>query len=188
MPTAAANSVYLDSKRRVEKSWQGFKAYMGWEGKNKPPQAQRLLTQFPAPPPSPPKSPAPTTAATSTSTPPPAPSTASDAQQQAPPSSTPPLGNPAYERFGISLPDPSKAPTIDVSYLRMHLRKQHKHFHIQPPRGTFIVSGLIEVVGNRGKMTLDVAAAYDPKIGRYVMLTANLRSLTEFKQRPKGGP
>jgi hypothetical protein len=190
-PTAVAHSVYLDMKRRVRMQWRGWKKYMGWEDEGKAPTAQKVLTQLSAPPPSTPKSPVPTTTASSTSAPPPTPSNTSDAQGKdvsSTSSSASPSSNSITERFSNSLPDPRKVHTMDLTFFRMMFRKNHKHTQPQPPRGTFAVTGLIEIIGTKAKLTLDVVAAYDPKMGRYVMLAAKLRSLTEYKQTPKGGP
>ncbi|KAF1959404.1 hypothetical protein CC80DRAFT_440888 [Byssothecium circinans] len=187
VPSAVANSLYQDSKRKAAVWWKDTKKYMGWQDKPETNTAQKLLTQFPAPPASAPTTPAASTTASSATTPLPAPSATPDGDKQATPSSSSPLGNPAYERFGLTLPDPTKVPTLDLSHFRHTFRHNHRHFHLSPPRGTFIVSGLIEIVGDRAKMTLDVTAAYDPKMGRYVMLRANLRHVVDYQQRPKGG-
>ncbi|KAF2636368.1 hypothetical protein P280DRAFT_378860, partial [Massarina eburnea CBS 473.64] len=184
VPTAVAHSVYQDSKSRADGLWQGFKNYLGWQETSKPDAAQKLLTQFPMPPPSSPKSPAPSTTASSTASPPPAPSTAEDSAK---PSTTPsPLSNPANERFGLALPDPTKVPTLNLSHFRRTLHQHHKQTHMSAPRGAFFVRGLIEIVGERAKMTLDVTAAYDPKLGKYVMLSVRLRQVKDFHQRPRG--
>lgn len=191
VPTAVANSLYADTKKKVGKTWQDLRVYLGWEDSSKT-KVQRMLAQFP-PPQLPTEPQTPTNAPASS----PAPSTTSDAHQtpapspspsppeKEPASSTP--GDPAYERFGIALPKPT-ALTLDLSTFRQAFRKEHKHVKMQPPRGTFMVSGLVEIIGEKARMTLDVSAAYDPKIGKFVMLTARLRSFTEYRQNPKGGP
>jgi hypothetical protein len=183
-PTATATSLYMDVKRRADMSWREFKKYLGW--KETAPTAQRILTQMPAPPSSP-NSPAPTTAST-TSTPPPAASSSGDSQTKDSRSTSPSPSKGITERFGASLPDPTVVPTMDLAYFRAMFRKNNKQTNISPPRGTFMVGGLIEIIGERAKMTLDVAAFYDPKTARYVMLKARVRSITDYKQSPKGGP
>ncbi|KAF2679322.1 hypothetical protein K458DRAFT_347000 [Lentithecium fluviatile CBS 122367] len=187
-PTAVATAVYADAKMRALAHWRGFRKYMGWEDERTE-KLVKALAQLSSPPSSPPKSPAPTTAS-STSAPPLAPSATADTQNKDASSapSSPPSSNPITDRFGNSLPDPTKVPTMDLSYFRRMIHKNHRHVHMHPPRGTFMVSGLIEIIGERAKMTLDVAAFYDPKMGRYVMLKAKLRSITDYKQSPKGGP
>jgi len=184
-PTATATSLFMDTKRRADRSWRGFKEYMGWKETANSPTAQGFFTQMPAPPSSP-KSPAPTTAST-TSTPPSESSAAGDAETKDLTSTSPP-GKGITERFGAALPDPTVVPTMNLAYFRAMFRKNNKQTNMSPPRGTFMVGGLIEIIGERAKMTLDVAAFYDPKVGRYVMLKARVRSITDYKQSPKGGP
>ena len=55
-----------------------------------------------------------------------------------------------------------------------------------PPRGSVIVSGLVEVVGPDGLVLLDVTAAYDPKESQWVGLHAQIRRAKERRQSPKG--
>jgi hypothetical protein len=179
-PTATATSIYLDMKRRADSSWRGFKQYMGWKETAKPPTVQTILT-LPGPP-SAPKSPASTTAST-TSTPPP---TSAAGESETKDGSASSKG--ITERFGASLPDPTVVPTMDLAYFRAMFRRNNKPKMPSPPRGSFLVHGLVEVVGDRARMTLDVAASYDPKVGRYVQLVAKVRSITDYKQTPKGGP
>ncbi|KAJ4287212.1 hypothetical protein N0V90_012610 [Kalmusia sp. IMI 367209] len=181
VPTTVANSVYYDIKRRVFLSWRDFKRYIGWGNSSRPQTVQGIISALPAPP-TKSTSPNPTPAAPSAST---APSTPADVEKQSTPSAP---GNPALERFGLSLPDPKGVPTMDLLFFRLMMRKHQKQMQIQPPRGTFIVSGLVEVIGDRAKMTLDVTGVYDPRIAKYIMLQAKIRSMTEYKQRPKGGP
>ncbi|KAF2261827.1 hypothetical protein CC78DRAFT_619021 [Lojkania enalia] len=203
VPTAVANSVYADSKMRLGKQWQAIKKYFGWgeskQDKNTPMQitvtptpSSALQEPVPKPPPTTPsKVPA--------STPP----DSETQQQQTPPSAAPsesldskqpaaPLEDPFYELKGFKLPSPSAAVTIDLSAFRQTFRKNYKppwtNVMDDPPRGTFVVSGLIEIIGDKAKMTLDVSAAYDPKIGKFVALAAKTRSIVDYKQKPKGGP
>lgn len=57
-----------------------------------------------------------------------------------------------------------------------------------PPRGTFIVQGLIEVRGSRGRIQFDVLSCYDPKTGDYVVINCAVRTVKLWRQGPKGGP
>jgi hypothetical protein len=195
-PSAVANSLYADSKTKLGRTWVDLKVYMGWEQpkKNKTHLQQMIAALPPNHPPFTPQSTPSTTPSPASSTPPPTTSGA------LPPSSEPsapakeptsPIGeDPAYyDRFGLSLPKPT-ALTLDLSTFRNTFSKEHRKnvMKLQPPRGTFMVSGLVEIIGERARMTLDVAAAYDPKLGKFVMLQAKLRTLTPYRQDPKGGP
>ncbi|KAK3720868.1 hypothetical protein LTR37_003531 [Vermiconidia calcicola] len=59
---------------------------------------------------------------------------------------------------------------------------------IEPPRGAFVVQGLVEVRGQRGRMLFDVQSAYDPKAGKYVQVQAGVRGFKRWSQAPRGGP
>ena len=179
MPTNTMTSVYYDIKRRMFASWQGFARYTGLEDSPKP-TAQHIIRGLPTPTITPSSSTQAPAGLNSAALP-----ASADAEKQATPPSP---GNPALEKLGLSLPDPKQVPTMDLSYFRQVFRKHHKHMTMEPPRGTFTVSGLIEVIGDKAKMTLDVMSFYDPNQGKYVALHARIRSLTQYKQRPKGGP
>ncbi|KAK5172215.1 uncharacterized protein LTR77_003853 [Saxophila tyrrhenica] len=57
-----------------------------------------------------------------------------------------------------------------------------------PPRGSFVVQGLVEVRGQRGRMLFDVQSAYDPSQGKFVQVNAGVRGYKRWRQGPKGGP
>lgn len=59
---------------------------------------------------------------------------------------------------------------------------------MEPPRGSFVVQGLVEIKGTKGKMMFDVQSCYDPKESKYVSVSAGMRSTKPWNQRPKGGP
>ncbi|KAJ4345730.1 uncharacterized protein N0V89_011865 [Didymosphaeria variabile] len=181
MPTTVANSVYSDMKRRMYSSWLDLRKYAGFEVKE-----STVQNMFRGIPPSPitPISPKQTPTAPSTpATPAPA-----DAEKQVQPPSVSSPTNPALDKLGISLPDPNQVPTMNLAYFRLMLMKNRKPMNIEPPRGTFVVSGLVEIIGEKAKATLDVTAVYDPNAAKYVMLNAKLRTMTQYKQHPMGGP
>lgn len=198
-PSAVANSLYADTRQKAGRAWQDFRSYIGWEDKTQ--KKQEALARILTPPSLPPnfQSGAPSSANTPASSPTGATPAENAAQQQAastdPTSSTPPQKDPltstpsgnGFERFLPSLPPPTNM-TLDLSTFRASFKKEHQGLQMQPPRGTFIVTGLVEVIGDRARMTLDVAGAYDPRIGKYVMIRAGLRSITDYRQHPKGGP
>ncbi|KAF2468069.1 uncharacterized protein BDR25DRAFT_326858 [Lindgomyces ingoldianus] len=202
-PKSVANSIYADSKKKAESSWIEFKNLIGW-GNKKTETKQTTKPQLLTHPPTTPNNPEPQHAGQkSTPSPPPdspsdSPSPPSPASETRPESSSQPpsqkeptasstLDNPAYERFGLALPSP-KTLTLDLSTFRQALQREWQPYKIQPPRGTFIVHGLVELMGERAKMTLDVTATYDPSMGKFTMFTGRIRSITDYRQDPKGGP
>lgn len=64
--------------------------------------------------------------------------------------------------------------------------RKNSNKHLEPPRGTFIVHGMVELRGERGRMVFDVVALYDPKENKYVRLDASPRYFKKAKQAPKG--
>lgn len=55
------------------------------------------------------------------------------------------------------------------------------------PKGSFLVFGEVEVIGEKARAKCDVQAAYDPKEGKYLWVVCNVKHLWELKQRAKGG-
>lgn len=178
MPTSTMATVYLDMKRRMLASWQDFRRYTGLEENSKP-SVEGIIKSLPVPTVTPTESVQ--TAATPNA--PALPPQADAEKQVAPPLST----NPALEKLGLSLPDPKQVPTLDLSYFRRVFRRTQPKLSIETPRGTFVVSGLIEIIGDRAKMTLDVQGVYDPNLAKYIMMHASIRSMTQYQQRPRGG-
>jgi hypothetical protein len=179
IPTTVANSVYSDLKRRTYSLWLDLRKYAGFEVKGSP--VQNMFRGIP--PPGMSTSTTQTPVAPST----PAPTVPADAEKQAQPPSPSIPTNSALEKLGLTLPDPGQVPTMNLAYFRLMLMKNRKPMNIEPPRGTFIVSGLVELIGDKAKMTLDVTAVYDPNIAKYVMLNLKIRSMTKYKQHPRGG-
>ena len=58
----------------------------------------------------------------------------------------------------------------------------------EPPRGTFVVSGLIQMKGSKSQITLDVQAFYDPRISRFVVVNVSPKMFKKWSQSPRGGP
>jgi len=56
------------------------------------------------------------------------------------------------------------------------------------PRGSFIISGLVEIAGSRAKCTVDVVAVYDPQDSQWLNIGLAVRRIQERKQAPRGGP
>ncbi|ORY15023.1 hypothetical protein BCR34DRAFT_196978 [Clohesyomyces aquaticus] len=202
VPTAVAKSIYVDTKKKVERSWLGLQKYVGWG--NTPSKPPESLPPPPPPPPPPTQQQSPPAGKTSGSpTPPAAPANAPPAKESSSPSppQTPAtsrkepqkepetstsLESSVYKRFGVLLPSP-KTLTLDLSTFRRAFSRNQKPYVVEPPRGTFIVHGLVEVIGERAKLTLDVTAVYDPKVAQFVMFVSKLRSITDYRQEPRGG-
>lgn len=128
--------------------------------------------------------PIPTTTANATTLPTP---TASDARQS--PDSDPEARvSSTLKDMGFILPDP-KSLTLDLTQFREDFRKSYKHDVNPYPRGSIIVRGRIDVCGSRGRVVVDIIAAYDPKTERYVsFLRIKEELLIANSQSPRGGP
>lgn len=181
-PKEVSNALYLDVKRKTGQSWKNFRTYMGWEEKSESDTVQQLVQRIGAPPPPPSE-----TAPSSTAAPTPfSTSSSKDTQQTAVSPSAAPVDGPAKD-LGLVLPDPKKL-TLDLTKFRQDVKKAVKPAEMVVPRGSIMVMGLIEVYGERARMTLNVTAAYDLKQGRYIGLKAALWNFVEHRQTPKGGP
>ncbi|KAF2650216.1 hypothetical protein K491DRAFT_707704 [Lophiostoma macrostomum CBS 122681] len=190
VPLPVAHSLYVDGKSRAWTSWQDFRTYIGWESDaTKKQQALKKILATPGLP-SPPTSPS----ASST----PAPNEKSHAneapQQPVAPTSSPQKEpatsgeqNAAFHRFLPSLPSTGDM-TLNLSAFHQTFRRYNKGPPRNIPRGALQVSGLIEVIGNKGKMDIDVRAIYDPKDGQYKAVDMTPRNFKEHRQRPRGGP
>jgi hypothetical protein len=86
-----------------------------------------------------------------------------------------------------SVEDGAEAPPITLQLFWHTLTKNRQPMSLDPPRGTILVSGLIEVVGIKGKLTFDVAAAWDPKANDFVLSGWKARKYSPKTQSPRGG-
>jgi hypothetical protein len=106
-----------------------------------------------------------------------------------PPSTTLPSGS---ERSRILWPLPSvPKPSTDMATVstvfKTNLAKNWQSDSGPAPRGTFTVSGLVEVFGSKGVVMLDVRAAYHPMESRWVVIAMAVRRVQRRKQGPRGG-
>lgn len=95
--------------------------------------------------------------------------------------------------WGIEVPMPPTQQTSMDLPIAMHvfshtLSKQWNPKKMEPPRGTFVVQGLVEVKGSRGRMMFDVQSCYDPKVNKFVQVNAGVRNVKKWNQSPRGGP
>ena len=74
-----------------------------------------------------------------------------------------------------------------LTAFKQTLAKTWKPAVAPAPRGTFMVSGLVEVLGPKGVCVLDVRAAYHPAESRWVTIGMGVRRIQPRKQGPKGG-
>ncbi|KAF1359535.1 hypothetical protein EJ07DRAFT_120155 [Lizonia empirigonia] len=181
-PTTTAAALYEDTKRKAKRSWDDFAVYMGWAEKTEPHALRQMMQQITNP--SPPTSPA-TPPVTAASANPFGTSLPTATQEPAGPGSPPSAGS--AKDLGFALPDP-KALTLDLGQFRQDFQKVNKPPIHNIPRGVFGVHALIEVYGSKARLTLSVVGIYDPKVGRYIGLQANIWNQAAHRQSPKGGP
>ncbi|KIW07930.1 uncharacterized protein PV09_01837 [Verruconis gallopava] len=94
---------------------------------------------------------------------------------------------PSIPRLPSIVPRGENKPVTLALFLH-NLRKNRGPTPIEPPRGSVVVTGLIEVIGTNGRVTLDVSAAFDPRSDEYVLWSWRPRRIQPKAQRPKGGP
>ncbi|MCJ1478778.1 hypothetical protein MMC13_007462 [Lambiella insularis] len=87
---------------------------------------------------------------------------------------------------GISKPSPEMA-TATTAF-KNNLAQHWRYASAPAPRGTFMVSGLVELRGPKGTCVMDVQAAYHPQESRWVAIAIGVRRIQKRKQGPKGGP
>ena len=86
-----------------------------------------------------------------------------------------------------SIPQPNEEMTSALTAFKRTFAKEWKPAAIPPPRGTLVVSGLVEVRGPNGRCVLEVMAAYHPAESRWVALAMGVRRVHPKKKGPKGG-
>ncbi|KAL8687433.1 MAG: hypothetical protein Q9218_006390 [Villophora microphyllina] len=74
-----------------------------------------------------------------------------------------------------------------VEAFRKTFAKQWQPAHTAPERGTVIFSGLVELLGPKGVITLDVRAAYHAAEGKWTQIGVAPRRMRPKQQPPKGG-
>lgn len=101
--------------------------------------------------------------------------------------------------FPLSLSLPSNIPRpptaalgstdipIALHVFQANLSKSWNPKKMEPPRGAFVVQGLVEVRGQKGRILFDVQSAYDPKEGKFTKVDAGVRNVKRWNQAPRGG-
>ena len=85
-----------------------------------------------------------------------------------------------------SLPEPGEDISTALKTFRRTLLKTWKRPKIPAERGTFLVSGLVQVEGSKAVCTLDVRATYHPQESKWVTVLLGVRRLQPRRQAPKG--
>lgn len=86
-----------------------------------------------------------------------------------------------------SLPEPGEDMSIALKTFRRTLAKTWKGPAIPMERGTFLVSGLLQLEGSKALGMLDVQAFYHPRESRLVSIAVNVRGVQPKQQDAKGG-
>jgi hypothetical protein len=96
--------------------------------------------------------------------------------------------------WALNLPVPASTDLVNPTDIQIAkyvffgaLKKEWSPKKLEPPRGTFVVQGLVEVRGSKGRVMFDVQSCYDPKEAKYVVVNAGIRSIKPWNQKPKGG-
>ncbi|KAI9880140.1 MAG: UAA transporter [Pleopsidium flavum] len=89
---------------------------------------------------------------------------------------------------GPSIPQPGQELTSVLSAFKRTLARKWKPAPSPAPRGTCIISGLVELTGPRGMCVVDVRAAFHPGENRFVMVGLAVRRVQQRQQGPRGGP
>ncbi|KAF2403717.1 hypothetical protein EJ06DRAFT_527321 [Trichodelitschia bisporula] len=111
---------------------------------------------------------------------------------------TTPAADTAHSRTGTqqSKPDGAKIPDFPsqqpggtgsvLSTFVKALSNDRRRARMDPPRGTVVITGLVEVVGTKAKVIVDVFAAYDPVSDEYVNCHWAIKSVVPRTQSPRG--
>lgn len=87
-----------------------------------------------------------------------------------------------------TIPDLGDDSLSIVDAFKKTFAKTWKPAYAPPERGTVIFSGMVEIVGPKGFVVLDVRAAYHPVESRWTQMELSLRRAQLRKQGPRGGP
>jgi len=103
------------------------------------------------------------------------------------PAITLPIPSPQNPTQAHGAPDgmPKQPVTLAIFY-HTFAHSQNK-MKMDPPRGSVVFSGLVEVMGSKARATMDVTAAYDLSQGKFVIVNAAPRRIQARSQVPKGG-
>lgn len=87
-----------------------------------------------------------------------------------------------------SIPQPGLETKLALGAFKRTFARAWRPAPVPPPRGTCIISGLVELAGPKGMCVVDVRAAYHPGERRFVSIGLAVRRLQQRAQSPRGGP
>lgn len=87
---------------------------------------------------------------------------------------------------GVSKPS-SEMATATTAF-RNNLARNWKFASAPEPRGSLIVSGLVEIEGPQGVCVMDVHATYHPQLPEWVTVAMGVRRIGISGRRSKGSP
>ena len=101
--------------------------------------------------------------------------------------------SPASDSAGIlpsvpSTPQSGEETSSVLSAFKRTLARKWKSAPAPAPRGTCIISGLVELTGPSGMCVLDVRAAFHPGENKFVMVGLAVRRIQQRQQGSRGGP
>ncbi|KAH0272482.1 hypothetical protein KCU91_g6663, partial [Aureobasidium melanogenum] len=174
-PTAAANGLYNSTKVLLGFQYHRLKQLLGWEVDSTPgsqdAKYQQLLQLLQA----------------------------QQAQQAEQAKTQTGAGTPEADKsqtsassllpWAAKVPQPPSSIEMPIAQHIFHatLAQGKMPKKMEPPRGSFVVQGLIQLKGSRSILTLDVQAFYDPKASHFLVVNATPRTIKQRKQSPKGG-
>lgn len=97
-------------------------------------------------------------------------------------------GNKWYLPEKPSPPGDSAEHTVATLSFLHSLAKSSGEKPREPPRGNFIVYGMIALSGSTAAVTFDVMAFYDPKSAKFTSLAIVPKAVKQWRQAPRGGP
>jgi hypothetical protein len=74
-----------------------------------------------------------------------------------------------------------------LTVFKTNLANQWQPAAVPPPRGSVVVSGLVQVLGSKGSCVVDVAAAYHPAKSRWLGISMTVRRAQPKSISPPGG-
>lgn len=105
----------------------------------------------------------------------------------APPSSASRSDGAKVFRALPAIPQPGEEMSSALKAFKNTLAKTWRPASAPAPRGTFMISGLVEVEGPKGYCVLDVHAAYHPAESTWVAVAVDVRRVQPKNQGPRGG-
>lgn len=174
-PTAAFNGIYNSGKVLLGFQYHRLKQLLGWEVDSTPGSQDAKYTQLLQL------------------------LQAQQAQQAEQAKSQTGAGSPEADKsqasassllpWAVKVPQPPSSIEMPIAQHIFHatLAQGKMPKKMEPPRGSFVVQGLIQLKGSRSILTLDVQAFYDPKASHFSVVNATPRTIKQRRQSPKGG-